>query len=267
MNDLKPAMPERDKAAAKRAIVKHQQRPINPLVLAEPDSEGVLEFCCPYREEDQGDWEALIFQAFGTRSLSTARCFARRLAQLCESSFQDGVWVPDPEELNWVVNLINTARPRNEMEALHVASMAAIHIMQMRTASLALRWGHVDDRMAALSSKLARTSAMQMETLLKMRGKGTTRQKITVRHEKHIHQHQHVHFEGGASELGGQPQAAKGLGNVGKAIEGACQPARCAALPSPDAEGRVVPIRRGEGEEGLPDAWGRKRIRRSEGPG
>src|SRR3546814_7067473 len=48
-------------------------------------------------------------------------------------------------------------------------------------------------------------------TMAVLKGKRrSTRQQITVTHEKHIHHHQHVHLEGGADETGVQPHARQG---------------------------------------------------------
>src|SRR3546814_7424551 len=68
-----------------------------------------------------------------------------------------------------------------------------------------------DTRMIAAYAKLARASATQFETMAVLKGKRrSTRQQITVTHEKHIHHHQHVHLEGGADETGVQPHARHG---------------------------------------------------------
>src|SRR3546814_10272488 len=68
-----------------------------------------------------------------------------------------------------------------------------------------------DTRMIAAYAKLARASATQFETMAVLKGKRrSTRQQITVTHEKHIHHHQHVHLEGGADETGVQPHARQG---------------------------------------------------------
>ncbi len=107
-----------------------------------------------------------------------------------------------------------------------------------------------DPNLANAASKLARTFALQTEALGKLQGRRTTRQKITVRYEKH--EHQHVHMHRGEEEIGDQAHA-KGANAPG------------ATLLSKDTPIDAVPLPSREGEAGVPDARGRKRLRSAKG--
>ena len=141
------------------------------------------------------------------------------------------------------------------MEAALAAQMVAVHLMTMSVAERCLRvYSCAEPHLAAVASKLARTFAMQTDALAKLRGRKTSRQKITVSYEKHEHQHVHVHR--GEEENGSQPQAAMEGRLVGN---GGSRP-----LPSPDTAEGLVPIAGSEGNAGVPDAR-RQRLRSAKG--
>ena len=73
--------------------------------------------------------------------------------------------------------------------------MCAIHLMTMKMAAQGIAHGYVNPRDAAITGKLARTFAQQMDTLNRVRGK-VGKQSIKVRYERHGHRHVHV-GEGG----------------------------------------------------------------------
>jgi hypothetical protein len=205
---------------------------------------------------DRAVWEVMMADAFATRSGPVIYTFLSHLARLCQQSYDDKakVWVPDEFELNFAINLINSTRPRNEMEAALCAQMVAVHFMQMKVSARMLSgWG--DPQMAAVAGKLSRTFAQLVDTHARLKGrKSASRQTINVRHDKHIHNHQHVHFEGGPDEFRDQPHGAR-----------AGEPAERAALPGPVTVGRDVQTCGREGHAGVPNARRRFRVRRAEG--
>src|SRR3546814_17761800 len=101
--------------------------------------------------------------------------------------------------------------------------------------------------MIAAYAKLARASATQFETMAVLKGKRrSTRQQLTVTHEKHITHTQHVHLEGGADETGVQPHASQRKSPDAVLYR--------AALTGPDPIGATVHLRRREGPARRADA-------------
>lgn len=269
----KPSIPGSLKPLAEQAKARLRERHVNPGVSVEVEKVGEHGYCLASPHSDHESWEAMICDALGTRSIATAKTFVHSLTQLCSQNFHPnegeevgGEWCPDETQLNMVLNIATSIKPRNEMEAALAAQMVAVHLMTMKLAERALgEWG-TDPRAAALASKLARTFTMQWEALMRHRGKRrTSRQSITVTHEKHIHNHhhQHVHIEGGGSETGGRPHGTEGI--VSNDIStrpdgpGAGKPEECAALPSPEQSGRVVRFPGNEGQACVPASRGQGR--------
>ena len=133
-----------------------------------------------------------------------------QLTKLCELGGSKAVTdlaargSPDEAELNMILNLVVGIKPKNEMQAALAAQMVAVHLMTMKLAEHSLMHSQaIAPQMAAVAGKLARTFALQTETLAKLQGRVTTRQKITVRYENH--EHQHVHMTKGRKILEGNP--------------------------------------------------------------
>jgi hypothetical protein len=252
-------MPEPIRKAAERAVERHMSRPVTPemAVLREADGWSIKS---PYEGKDGDRWIALLFEGFGSRSQKTVQTFLDQLADLCPTRFDEDaqIWAPDDQQFAAAVQIVRSLKPRNEAEACLAAQMVAVHFATMRVGNHIGRMSWPDERTAATLSRLARTFTMQMDAMRKVKGKGgTTRQKITVKHERHIHQHQHVHIAGGAGDFGEQAHTAMGS-RTGENV-------RSPALPCPDADRRVVPLRSGEGEACLPHARRRARVGRTEG--
>lgn len=228
----KPALPELLRPFIQEARERHKSRPASPGVVVTPTKESYrLE--APHRDLEA--WEVQIADAFGTRSYSTICVFLDQLSELCPTTFDGGsTRGPDALQLNAVLNIVNGVRPRNEMEAALALQMCAIHLMTMKMAAQGLAHGYVNPSDAALTGKLARTFAQQMDTLNRVRGK-VGKQSIKVRYERH--EHRHVHVGEGGSENGTRALAAT------HAID--CIPAgqseSCAPLRSPDPEREPVP--------------------------
>jgi hypothetical protein len=105
---------------------------------------------------------------------------------------------------NFMLSVIKGIEPRDEIEAMLAAQMAAVHMASM---TFARRLAHVDnipqqDSASNAFNKLTRTFAAQMSALKEYRSKGE--QKMTV---------QHVHVaEGGQAIVGNVNAPAEGVG-------------------------------------------------------
>lgn len=227
---------EWQKAAEKRAYA----RPFPPGVMFEPlgfDQEAPT----PPHSDDSLWWLQLA-DAFGTRSSAVINTFMNQLEALCAPNHWDEntkQWRLDENQFSAALAIINSVKPRNEMEAALAAQMVAIHLLTMKVTARAIKYDY-DTRTAATAGKLARTFTLQLETLQKLRGrKQTSRQSITVRKELH----QHVHYHRGEAESDGQPH-----GRESAAID------QRAALPCPDKGGDVVPMPSRQRKGAMPDA-------------
>lgn len=247
--DGKPKMPQVLKELGTKAIAKHERRSATPEI--EIGSEGgQWTFKSPYSDDDLSEWEALLFEAFATRSNAAFYAFTNQLAQLCESDWQgEGTgWLPRAWDLRAAIQIVRSVRPRNEAEACLAAQIVAVHLMQMKLSAQALRYSSPDPRSCAIAGKLARTYAMQLETMAKLRGKGS-RQRITVR-KYSKHEHKHIHLHQGDGENGNQPHGPKGARAT--EIKAAREASTGAALPRPNPQEHSLYVPRDQGEEALP---------------
>lgn len=223
---------------AKGAEARAKARPYPPGIMLEPAGFDQEHWTAPHSDPDL--WTLQLAEAFGTRSLSVISTFMRQLEALCRPTDWDDKarqWRLDEHEFSALLGIVSAAKPRNELEAAQVAQMVAVHLMAMKLAARALKYDG-DIPTAAVAGKLARTFTLQMEALQSgRRRKPAARQTITVR--KETHQHVHYHDNRGAAGNERQPH--------GRAITAAD---RCAALPSPDESGNVLPLssRKGQGK-------------------
>lgn len=257
----KPPMPPSLKAEAEKTIKRHARRHRSPGVAVEVEKVSETGYVVGSPHSDLEAWEAMVCDALGTRSIATAKTFLFQLTELCTQNWhpsedgQSGEWCPDERELNMILNVVAGIKPKNEMQAALAAQMVAVHLMQMRLSARALGKGYIVPEDAAIAGKLARTFAMQIDALSRLKGKrSSSKQTITVRQEKHVHHHQHAHFDGGGSEIRAQPHEAGGAG----------EPPKRAPLPCPKQDGEIVPFPSDEGQEGLSAAW-RDKPRRARG--
>ncbi|MBY6219016.1 hypothetical protein [Qipengyuania aquimaris] len=174
------------------------------------------------------------------------RQFLHDLRELCSQDYdpQHG-WKVNETELNAALAMVNDIEPQTIREAALAAQMVAVHWMQMRLSKDALnRGGMVMEQNANLASKLARTYAMQMETLQKERGRGPAphRQEIHVTRENHIHYHDNRGK--GSDGNGTRPQEPRA-----EAIEGSAK-----VLGHSEGDGQALPSSGNEGEACLPKA-------------
>ena len=240
-------------AKAKARTLKRRHGP--PISL-QRNPDGSTQWTWPFEwtEDEDSSWRWLVIDAFGTRCEGVAGAFLKHLVDLCGAEYDEAAseWVPDESELIALLHIVSAHKPRDEAQASLAAQMAATHIITMKVAKRVTDYIH-DTRMIGAYANLARASALQFEAMATLKGKRrSTRQQITVKHEKHVHQHQHVHVTGGGSGSDDQAQAAIATANR-------------AALPCANTPGQDVRLAIGEGQEGLPNARGRQRVRRAEG--
>ena len=170
--------------------------------------QGGWDFGAPHR--NLAAWQVQIIDAFGTNSISTAMVFLAQLSKLTEQKWSEASLrlEPDERELNAALNLVTSMRPSTEMEAALAAQMVAVHWMTMKVAAQAVSGDVVDPRLASVAGKLARTFAMQMETMARTKGKAGV-QRISVKSQRHEHKHVHVHATPGGQHFGDQPHAPR----------------------------------------------------------
>ena len=260
----KPAFDEKLRPFINQALKRHLRRPPSPAILVEQDKGQNWKFGPHHR--DMEAWHVQLFDAFGTRSTSTFWTFIDQLACLCfgEPDYGPKGWCPNEAELNAAINMVSGTRPRNEMEAALAAQMVAVHLMTMQLSARALRNAYGDPKTAAAAGKLARTFAMQCETMAKLKGRAG-KQRITVKYERHNHnhQHQHVHAEiaGGVSENFGRPHEPTRPDGGISTIEHEPGP----SLSGPDTTRDAMPMPCDKGSNTVPTPRRRERVRRVQG--
>jgi hypothetical protein len=144
-----------------------------------------------------------LLRALGTTSYDFLNGTVRQLAEL--ATLEQKV---DQDTLNFILSIINGIRPTDETEAMLATQMAAAHVATMTLARRLACVGSIEQQDSAerAFNKLARTFAMQLETLKRYRTGG--QQQVRV-------EHVHVHAGGQAvvgvveSPGGGEQQKSK----------------------------------------------------------
>jgi hypothetical protein len=241
----KPEPPHNLKAGKSAARAFADTLPLNPGVITEGRGKGVnasWQVQSPHADEEL--WTLQLVQAFGTRSRALIGTFLEQLGNLCPEAWDEraGSWKIDETEWNALLSLVADHQPENSAQAALAAQMAATHMMVMRLSAQALNRGHtIYHGDAALASKLARTFAIQCDTMQMLKGKSrTANQSIHV----HKETHQHVHHHGGGGENGGRPHDPTRSGRTIEAGEAVwSEEPGGQSLPSPSREGQgAVPI-------------------------
>lgn len=235
---------------ADAAVQEHHERPCAPRILIEKTKDG-WRFASPYAREHQQRWEALLFQAFGTRSGAIMTHFLDTFTKLVGHGEWDEdrqCWMPKQNDFDAMVAIVHSLQPENEAQAAYAAQLCALHLSAMKLGDRLSRH-YEDPRTAAILSKTIRAYGDGMERLARLQGKV---QPKTVNQTIEVHKHEHVHFEGGVSPNGAQPHAA----TRGATIQ---RP----ALSGPKPGGQAVPLPCSEGEARLPNAWWLARLWRS----
>ena len=171
--------------------------------------------------------DALLKEALGTVSVDFRNGLLSQLANAGSRGRQI-----DEDALNFMLSVVTGIKPKDQLEAMLAAQMAAIHTATM---TFTRRLGNVEtierqDSAERALNKLARTFAMQMEALKRYRTGGE--QKVTV---------QHVSVnEGGQAIVGNVSQAAaEKPGTTTPALTNARQQ----AMPIVETPAQVVPLR------------------------
>ena len=215
------------KAGAEKRL---KQRPSHAMVMLEPAGFDQEHMVPPHNDQRLHDLQ--LAEAFGTRSRPVIHTFMQQLESLCSEQWWDEEthqWRLNEQTFNTVLTLVSAIKPRNEIEAALAAQMAAVHMLTMKVTARAIKYDY-DTRTAATAGKLARTFAMQMETLQGLRGKRrTARQSIKV--TKELHQHVHYYDNRGGGENERQPHAPSDGG-----------PDKLPAVRSANTLGEVVPL-------------------------
>lgn len=219
------------------AELRARARPYPPGVMLEAAGMDEEHWTSPH--SDLSLWTLQLADAFGTRSKAVIATFMGQLEALCGPTHWDDEakqWRLDENQFSAALAIVNSVKPRNEMEAALAAQMVAIHLLTMKVAARALRYDG-DTRTAATAAKLARAFTDQMEALTVNRQRGrTAKQSITVRKELH----QHIHYHRGEGKSDGQPHE-----------RGAAPADECPALPSPEPGGEPLPLPGHEGQEAM----------------
>lgn len=231
----KPAMPAAMRDIALRAKQRHGERWAPPRVAVEGFDWDDWGYECPYRDEDRGDWEAVLFEAFGTRSASVVRVFLSQLGKLCGKSWDESLkaWRPSLDEFNAMLAIIASTEPENEAQAALAAQMVQLHFRAMQLSE------YPDERSAATVARLMKTYAGHMRTIQQLQGKSSTRHDTYVyyfdqRQQALVMQGDH-NGTGGTRERGPMPSEVQ-----------AFRP--------------VLPCAGSEGEAGLSRPWWGKKI-------
>lgn len=258
-------MPPELRALAEAAMEKHRRR-FAPPALEIGGGWDRWFFDCPYRKEDSNLWQALLFEAFGTRSTSVATTFLRQLSGLIGSDWDADAqdWMPKLPELNTAIAIVASLKPENEAQACLAAQTVACHIAAMKLGDNIGRMSLPDERTVATMARAAKVSAGLQRTLAQLQGKLQPRQinqTIQVVYVDQRDQRQQTAVVGGEGISGGQGHEAKG--NNGYSIDGTAVATGRPALPCPQSGGTALPFPSGEGQKGVPNAWWWQRLWRS----
>ena len=120
---------------------------------------------------------AILVNSLGTTSIDFSAAILTQLTNAVSTGKE-----PDAAAINFALSVIAGAKPKDELEAMLAAQMAAVHMAVM---TFSRRLAHVDniqqqDSAERALNKLTRTFAAQMETLKRYRTGGE--QKVTVHH-------------------------------------------------------------------------------------
>lgn len=120
---------------------------------------------------------SLLMQAIGASSTDFVNPFLNQLINAVSKGAE-----PDEASSNFMLSVVKGIEPRDQVEAMLAAQMAAVH---MATMTFARRLNHVEnipqqDSAERAFNKLARTYVTQMEALKRYRTGG--QQKVVVEH-------------------------------------------------------------------------------------
>jgi hypothetical protein len=119
----------------------------------------------------------LLYEALGT---TDDAFFEGLVSQMVDATMRRGE--ADPKMLNFMVSVVKGNEPRDQLEAMLAAQMAAIHIATLKVSRTLAGSTTITQQDSAERSfnKLARTFTTQLEALKRYRSTGE--QKVTVQH-------------------------------------------------------------------------------------
>ncbi len=163
-----------ERSAMETLIARREERKQAPS-LKVTERRGVPEIGVDH--PDPGYGQVLIMDALG---LADSDFLAGLLRQLGKAAGKGGV--VDEQNVNFMLSVVKGVEPRDQVEAMLGAQMAAVH---MATMTFARRLAHVEniaqqDSAERAFNKLTRTFVAQVEGLKRYRSKGE--QKVTVEH-------------------------------------------------------------------------------------
>jgi hypothetical protein len=192
--------------------------------------EGVPQVSHDHPDRTLGQF--LLMEALGT----TDQDFLRGLLKQLANAATDGRDI-DEAEVNFMLSVVKGIEPKDQIEALLAAQMAAVH---MATMTFARRLAHIEnipqqDSAERAFNKLTRTFAAQMEALRRYRTGGE--QKVTV---------EHVTVNEGGQAIVGSKVTHAGNGAAEKAATPkALTDGRTAPMPIIEASRAPARVRRG----------------------
>jgi hypothetical protein len=167
--------PTSQERAALEAYFDHKKEaPPCPRMNVTKGDDGVGEITIDHAEPGLA-WTVLT-QALGATELTFASTLTCQLSNAVAKggSATDG--------LNFMLSVVNAVRPKDELESLLAAQMAAVHVATMTMAARLAASTTIkqQDRAERALNKLARTFAAQLEALRRYRTGGE--QRVTVQH-------------------------------------------------------------------------------------
>jgi hypothetical protein len=156
-------------------FARKNQTPAAPRLKVSEDKSGTTQIAPDH--PDLGMAEALLMEALAT----TDPCFVAVLVTQLANAGTQGRKV-DERELNFMLSVVKGIKPKDQMEAMLAAQMAAVHMASM---TFARRLALVEtipqqDSAERAFNKLARTFAAQVEALKRYRSRGD--QTVRVEH-------------------------------------------------------------------------------------
>jgi hypothetical protein len=157
--------------AIKKLVAQNAAKPAPRLVLNEKGT------TISPAHPDQLAGQALLMDALGTADLDF---YGGLINQLANAARRKGE--VDEHSLNFMLSVVKGIEPKNQVEALLAAQMAAVHMATMTRAAQLAQVENMPQQDSAerAFNKLTRTFATQMEALKRYRTGGE--QKVTVQH-------------------------------------------------------------------------------------
>ena len=156
-------------------FARKEQTPAAPPLKVSEDDSGATQIAPDHADPKMG--QALLMEALATAD----PCFVVGLVTQLADAGTQGRKV-DERALNFMLSVVKGVKPKDQMEAMLAAQMAAVH---MATMTFARRLAHVQnipqqDSAERAFNKLARTFSAQVEALKRYRTGGE--QRVTVEH-------------------------------------------------------------------------------------